>query len=60
MKEQCSSATTMYWELCVMIHGMTMMQLLCVNSLDTQVSVTHNESVIYYLCGPAPIKLIVI
>ena len=40
MKEQYSSATTMNSELCVMIHGMTMMQVLCVNSLDTQVSVT--------------------
>ena len=39
MKGQYSSATTMNLELCVMIYGMTMMQMLCANSLDMQVSI---------------------
>ena len=51
MKEQCSSATTINGGLCVMTHGMTMMQLWSVDNLDTQASDTVAMIIIFHHCS---------
>ena len=43
MKEQYSSATTDNGEQCVMICGITMMQMWSVDNLDTHVSLMLND-----------------